>query len=222
MTCAECAAEVRAFSGVAGALAQAAPQVNPFASLRERHVVARVCQRPGLGPAPHRCQECIGRRRDWKDAVARVRGVSCAGRGSWRLRAAVARTHRDARGAPPRGGATRGCRRTAIRRRPAGVGRCPIADRRDGRARCRARRSRGPGGGPLRRRARVLEPVAGAVVHRIEPAARAAWTRVSDLVHFRADTDQRGSHHARRRRTSRRHPRRARRHPGPGNHGGDG
>ena len=38
--CAECAAEVRDFSAVAGALIQAVPPVNPPASLRERTLVA--------------------------------------------------------------------------------------------------------------------------------------------------------------------------------------
>jgi anti-sigma-K factor RskA len=53
VTCAECAAEVRAFSTVAGALAQAAPQVNPSASLRERTLAAAgLAGGPGLGPGP--------------------------------------------------------------------------------------------------------------------------------------------------------------------------
>lgn len=52
--CAECAAEVRAFSTVAGALAQAVPQVDPPASLRERTLAAAgLVSGPGvkLGPA---------------------------------------------------------------------------------------------------------------------------------------------------------------------------
>lgn len=56
-TCAECAAEVRAFSTVAGALAQAAPQVNPPASLRERTLAATgLAEGPGLEAEPARAR----------------------------------------------------------------------------------------------------------------------------------------------------------------------
>ena len=64
VTCAECAAEVRAFSAVAGALAQAAPQVNPPASLRERILAAPGLARGTglrLGPAGARSASAAGR-----------------------------------------------------------------------------------------------------------------------------------------------------------------
>ena len=77
VTCAECAAEVRAFSTVAGALAQAAPQVNPPASLRERTLAAAgLASGPSLRlePADARSASAAGRagRMPWLAFAASV------------------------------------------------------------------------------------------------------------------------------------------------------